>query len=512
MLATAADMTESKRADEALRERERFIRTIIDSMPALIACVGPDERYRFNNKAYETWFGRSLTSLRGRRVQEVVGEATYSEIRHHIQAALSGRAVHFECLVPHGKNGDMRHLSVNYVPDITRDGSVKGFFDLMIDITERRRAKEALQASEGRYRSLYTKTPAMLHSIDPSGRLVEVSERWLEVLGYERSDVLGRKTTEFLTEESRRYAETVTLPQFFKTGYAQDVAYQFVKQSGEIIDILLSAIVERDGEGRILRSLAVLTNVTVRRRAEEALRTSHEQLQVLSRRLIDIQEMERGRIARELHDEIGQALTAVKLNLQRIQRTSAKSSVSRSVSEGIMIVDSAVDEVRNLALDLRPSLLDDLGLVAALRWYTSRQAERAGIEVTFSADSLTMRPPSDVETACFRVAQEAFTNVVRHAKARGVTVALRWRDEHLELTVGDDGSGFDADAARDWLSTDAHMGLVGMEERVLLIGGSFSIESTPDQGTLVRALFPLRPDRPAAARPGDPVSRLKADH
>ncbi len=145
MLATAADMTESKRADEALRERERFIRTIIDSMPALIACVGPDERYRFNNKAFETWFGRSLTSLRGRRVQEVVGEATYSEIRHHIQAALSGRAVHFECLVPHGKNGDMRHLSVNYVPDITRDGSVKGFFDLMIDITERRRAKEALQ-------------------------------------------------------------------------------------------------------------------------------------------------------------------------------------------------------------------------------------------------------------------------------------------------------------------------------------------------------------------------------
>lgn len=387
VVATTADMTESKRAEAALRERENQLRLITDSVPVLIAYIDTDQRYQFTNRAYASALGSSPAELLGKTVREVLGAAKYSKIHTHIEAVLSGQVVQYEMTLPPSNGDGERYGSVSYVPDARSDGAIMGFYALIVDLTERKRT-------------------------------------------------------------------------------------------------------------------------------ETALRTSHEQLQVLSRRLIDIQEMERGRIARELHDEIGQALTAVKLNLQRIQRTSAKSSVSRIVSEGILIVDSAVEEVRNLALDLRPSLLDDLGLVAALRWYTSRQAKRAGIEVTFSADSSAMRPRSDVETACFRVAQEAFTNVVRHAKARGVTVALRWRDEHLELSVGDDGIGFDADAARDWPSTDAHMGLVGMEERVLLIGGSFSIESTPGQGTLVRALFPLRPDRPAAARPGDPVQStgLKADH
>jgi len=153
---------------------------------------------------------------------------------------------------------------------------------LQADITERKRAEEVLRKSEDRYRSLYNKTPAMLHSIDGNGRLFAVSDRWLEVLGYERSAVIGRKSVEFLTEESRHYAETVTFPEFSKTGFARDISYQFVKKNGEIVDILLSAIVEYDEKGKYIQRLGVLEDVTGRKQAEQALRESEQRFRTMT--------------------------------------------------------------------------------------------------------------------------------------------------------------------------------------------------------------------------------------
>jgi len=144
---------------------------------------------------------------------------------------------------------------------------------------ERKRAEEALRESEERFRSLYTRTPGMLHSIDASGRLLDVSDHWLEVLGYERSEVIGRRAVEFLTEQSRRYAETVAIPQFMKTGHAREVSYQFVKRNGELVDIQLSAIAQYDREGNYSRSLAILTDVTAHKRAEEELQRAREALE-----------------------------------------------------------------------------------------------------------------------------------------------------------------------------------------------------------------------------------------
>jgi PAS domain S-box-containing protein len=132
-------------------------------------------------------------------------------------------------------------------------------------------AEDALHQSKRRYQALYENTPGMLHSIDVHGRLVSVSNYWLEVLGYERHEVIGKKSTDFLTEDSQRYAEEVVLPEFFKKGVCKDVSYQMVKKNGEIIDILLSAIAERDAEKKIIRSIAILIDVTDRSRAEESL-------------------------------------------------------------------------------------------------------------------------------------------------------------------------------------------------------------------------------------------------
>lgn len=177
------------------------------------------------------------------------------------------------------KDGTIVPVEVSLTAIENRDGVQ--LHTVWRDISKRKQAEQTLHSSEERYRKLYKETPAMLHSIDAEGRLVSVSNYWLEKLGYERDEVLQRKSSEFLTEESRRYAQEVVLPEFFRTGYCFEVPYQFIKKNGEVLDVLLSATTEKDDAGNIIRSLAVLTDVTERKKAVDALAESEEKFRLL---------------------------------------------------------------------------------------------------------------------------------------------------------------------------------------------------------------------------------------
>jgi signal transduction histidine kinase len=225
----------------------------------------------------------------------------------------------------------------------------------------------------------------------------------------------------------------------------------------------------------------------------QQVRANSERLRALSHQLIATQENERRHIARELHDEIGQSLTAVKINLETMLRLPDKEAIGPPLDDSIAIVKRVLQQVRALSLDLRPAMLDDLGLESALRWYLRRQAERAGFATEFSADPIPAYLAPEVETICFRIVQEALTNVVRHARARHVRVALRWRDAMLQLVIADDGVGFDPREAQAGAAHDASLGLIGMQERVLLIDGELFVESASGCGTTVRAHVPLPP-------------------
>jgi signal transduction histidine kinase len=230
-------------------------------------------------------------------------------------------------------------------------------------------------------------------------------------------------------------------------------------------------------------------------RLYEQVRSGRERLRLLSQQILDIQEDERRHIARDLYDQIGQALTALKVNLQSIQRTANGSGIYNNASfeESLNIIDRTIQQVRNLSLELRPSLLDDLGVVAAIRWYVDRQAQRAGFKWDFIADPPEMRLKPDLETTCFRLVQEAITNVVRHAQATMVQIELRQLENELELIIRDDGVGFDVRATQARSGDDPSLGLVGMEERVQLIGGRIEITSSSSDGigTEIRAHLPL---------------------
>jgi signal transduction histidine kinase len=228
----------------------------------------------------------------------------------------------------------------------------------------------------------------------------------------------------------------------------------------------------------------VLATDIEQRRAAGELGEKREQLQALSRKLIEAQEAERRAIARELHDDLGQVLTAIKLNVMRGQRDPA---------ETMALVDGAIARMRDLAQDLRPPLLDELGLEASLRWYVEREAGRAGLQVRLALAAIGGRPPPTLETTCFRIAQEALTNVIRHAHAQRVEIELRAGDGSLHLQIRDDGKGFDVSAARKRAARGGSQGLLGMQERVALAGGELEIDSSSGRGTAVRAHFPLPP-------------------
>jgi signal transduction histidine kinase len=223
-----------------------------------------------------------------------------------------------------------------------------------------------------------------------------------------------------------------------------------------------------------------------------ALAGANQRLKQLSGRLIEAQEDERRHIARELHDETGQALTALRMNLEAIRTGSDPHPIDAKVLESIDIVDRLLEQVRNLSLNLHPAVLDDFGLPAALRCYSRRLAQRGGLDLELGIDEFAERPPPAIEAACFRVAQEALTNVVRHARARHITVELRSESAAVRLRVRDDGVGFDAGAAPGDGPADRHLGLLGMRERVALAGGEIAITSRLGGGTEIVASFPTQ--------------------
>ena len=234
---------------------------------------------------------------------------------------------------------------------------------------------------------------------------------------------------------------------------------------------------------------------------------SKKRLESLTRRLMKAEEEERRRIARELHDEIGQALTAVKINLQQLDL--GREEFKSRLTECTGLVEQLLGQVRGMALDLRPSLLDDLGLADALRWYVRRHAERSGLIGQFIAEPDQIDTDPEIATACFRVAQEALTNVARHAGASRFSVELLDHAAGLQLIVRDDGNGFNPDSVREDAALGKSSGLSGIRERVELLGGKVAVVSAPGLGTEIQVDFP-KPAGPAITWSDGPGERKES--
>ena len=276
------------------------------------------------------------------------------------------------------------------------------------------------------------------------------------------------------------------IPPFWMTTWFRALAVLAIVGIAVVVHVTRLSALER-------RNRELLDLQEQRERAREELRAAYDRLRLLTRRMELAKEEERKRIARELHDDLGPTLTAVIINLQLLGENPDAAGDARRIGESTELVDRMIQRIRDLSLDLRPPLLDEMGLVAALKGYIETQAERAGISIEVGGDEAVAEMTPEIEIAGFRAVQEAVTNVIRHSRARKATVTVARRDGSLELAVADDGTGFDVKAILEGPATGKAIGLLGMRERVQILNGKVEIESSPGRGTTVRVSIPIEP-------------------
>jgi PAS domain S-box-containing protein len=494
IVANLRDVTARKEAESALKESEDRFRTLIEWAPVAIG-LGREGKTIYANEKYLEMFGfRSADELRGRPITEQWAPQSRPDVEQRVRQHRLG---HLEETEYEGfgqrKDGSQFPAFAAVTQVKLADGSAVIAF--LADITERKRAEDALRASEKRYRHLFENNLAGVFRSTPEGRMIDSNEAFARIMGCPSvEDVKARDAGAFYFDPDERDRALAILRE---RGELTNFEARLRRTDGSVVWVLENVSLVAGDDGPVIEGTVI--DVTERKLGEERLRRSYEELRALASRMESVREEESSRIARELHDEIGQALTAIKIHLQTLQRRADASAVAAELSESIGMSERALEQVRNLSLDLRPSVLDDLGLAAALRWYLDRQARLSGFAAEFTAHLPPERLPRELETACFRVVQQALTNVAQHAGARRVSVELRREGADLSLLIRDDGVGFDVAAARVQARRGRSLGILGMEERVLLLGGAFEVRSGPAGGTEVRAHFPLAPPPPAEA-------------
>ncbi len=484
LVGISRDITAWRRDEAELREARQFLARLLDHVPALIYVTSSDGEVRLVNRAWEGLFGMRRDDVVGRSAgclfpPEVSGRF----LEQNRMVIKSGTPLELDEEV--SSPGGRRELHTVKFPLRDALGRIDAVGGISFDVTDRLRAEESLEESRRRMRALFENTLDAIWLLDNEGRFVDANPAVCALLGYTREEFLRMRIEDVATADEKGLVRE--LWNAFLAAGQLDGEFTQVRRDGTM------RVVDFRAVANILPGLHLSVNrdITERKRVEEELRETAAGLQVLSRRLVEVQEEERRHLARELHDEIGQVLTAIGIGLQAAKK--ARVDVATSyLDDCIGLVDGAIRQVRHLSLDLRPSMLDDLGLVATLRWYVDRQAQRGGYRASFISDTVEIRLDPAIATAAFRVAQEALTNIARHAKARRVRVSVRCREKFLQLVVRDDGVGFNTGAALRRGARGAGLGLLGMRERATLLGGRIDVRSLPGRGTRILLTIPMR--------------------
>ena len=366
-------------------------------------------------------------------------------------------------------------------------------------IAERKRAEDALRESEERYRELFENARDAIYVHDLEGNYIRVNHAAETLSGYKRDEIVGHNFFEFVAADDLRFRRKTFYAKLAEQGETSFEVDVIAKDGRRVpVEVRSRAIYEN---GVMTGVQGIARDITERKLAQDA-------LQMFSRQLIEAQEDERRRISRELHDQIGQILTAIKLNLHAVQQVHDTSEIGGYVKDNIEAVDEALRLVRDLSIDLRPPVLDDFGLVTALCWYVDRYTKRTGLEVDVDIElpNQYQRFSRDLETACFRIAQEALTNIVRHAQASRVLLQLVKDGNVLLLSIKDNGVGFDMERLRKRAPRAATLGLISMQERAHAGGGTIEIESGIAKGTEIRFSVNLEPEQSNPCKSIDPSS------
>lgn len=486
------DRTERGRAEESLNESEARFRAMFENSGSGMALIDIQGHPIECNPTFLKTLGYSEEELRGMSFIEF----THPDDRE-LNSELYGELMAGKCdkyeIEKRYITKDGRTIWGNVITSLIRneDGSPQYAVGMMQDITERKRAEEELRLSEERFAKAFHASPeaSTIHR-HRDGVFLEVNERWLSIYGYTREEVIGRSTKEMrLSSPEVRDTLRRTLEE---QGSLRNYEIALRTKRGEIRQVSLSAeLFVINGE---TCSIYLQLDITERKRAEGRLRRYNEELRALSARLHWVREEESARIAREIHDELGASLSSLKWGLEEIGEDVSEASgapplaaLRERVAGMITLTDNAVDAVRRIASELRPTALEEFGLAEAVRLHAEQFQSRTGIAVNCDCVVEGTELNQERATALFRIAQEALTNVLRHARATQVEIIMNREAGNFVLAVSDNGKGI----TKTEKSAPRSLGLLGMRERAHLLGGEINIESAEGRGTVVTVRVPV---------------------
>ena len=524
-IGTALDIEDRKQAQERLRASETQLRLVTDAIPALVSYIDRYECYQFVNKQYSDWFGKPREDFLGKKMRDVLGARAYTVVKPYVSEALGGNEVSFDSWLSY-KGAGQRYVHVSYVPDRSGDGTIIGLFALVSDLSELKRSEDLLRASQERMQLMTDSfTDYAIMSTDVEGRIDSWNPGAEAIFGYSEDEIMGQPSEILFTPEdvvkgiplkemrdARRHGRATDErwhvrkdgSRFFADGamvplYVGRVLSGYAKIAADLTERKRNAeALQRahdEMEIRVLERTRELAEANAALRAEIAERkAAEEQTIALLKRLVTSQEDERRRIARDLHDQLGQRLTALRLKIASLREMVVGDPELKARTDRLQQIGELLDsEVSFLAWELRPSAIEELGLTDAIGTFAREWSRHYGIPAEFHSMAMgqvALDPEAD--THLYRIAQEALNNIVKHANAKKVNILLEHTDGEVILIVEDDGKGFDRQESKRTRKSGKGLGLTGMEERASLIGGAVEIESSPGSGTTIFARIPLR--------------------
>ena len=463
------EQTKRAGAEAFARAEEVKFRTVADSLPELIAFVDAEQRYQFCNKSYEKRLGISPNEFIGRTVREVLGDAVYATVKPYIEKALGGQYASYEGYVSHEKFG-RRYLHIDYIPHKDDRGKVDGFYALIRNLTE-------LKDTEEKFRALVETSPQAIVIHDAEGKVLVVNSEAEHIFGYRRQELIGQPVEILMPSRFRRKhvgdrQAYMRKPMLRPMGAVSELYAQRKDGSEFPVEISLSPV--ETGQGVLVSSTIV--DITERKRHEERTRWAT----VLE---------ERARMARDVHDTLAQGFTGIILNLEAAEEAcvdlpkEARDRIARARD----VARSSLEEARRSVLALSSSSPVRGDLADSIREFVARYSSSTKTRVNFSVQGIPRHLDPAVKVNLLRIAQQATDNALKHSRASAIRIELAFDETTVQLTITDDGQGFDLKKA------GRSSGLTSMRERAKEIGGKCELKSQPGKGTRVSVKIPRRP-------------------
>jgi len=479
-------VTKRRRFEDTGKTNEALLRLFIKHTPAAIAMFDTEMRYLQISDRFLTEYHLEGQNLIGKSHYDVFPDLPerWKEVHRRILAGAVERCDEDPYIDRDGSNGWLQWESL---PWRKGNGDIGGLILFTQVITARKRAEEALRSSEERFVKIFNLSPFRMGILRiRDGVVLEVNDSWVKDTGFPREEIINRPIFALSPQMGDGLSEKIREVLAMRKSVS-DLEVRFTTKDGQETFANTSAVlIDLDNEPCYLWAA---NDITLRKRAEESLRA-------LSARLRSAREEEGTRIAREIHDELGGALTGLKWDLEKIDRTLNSGSngsripeVHKRIGTMTMLIETTINTVRRIASELRPGMLDDLGLVAAIEWQMQQFEARTGIHChwTTNASEIEVELSQEKATAVFRILQEILTNVLRHARANNLYIKLSDTKEYFEMEVRDDGQGI----TESQRINSRSLGLLGMKERALLVGGEVNISGEEGVGTTVVVRVPL---------------------